>query len=121
MKRAASTNDFSDRMQIQRHGAKSQPENEKQMIIKDEFEDVDVNASSWTEDDTIAEDSPFDRSYFRFEDEYAEDGRHHEAHVGGRALDAIVVSTLSIFLLYMRDLCLHTRLIARYNSSSLTN
>ncbi|KAG0327413.1 hypothetical protein BG000_000965 [Podila horticola] len=90
IKRAASTNDFSDRMQIQRHGSKSQSENEKQMVIKDEFEDVDVNASSWTEDDTIAEDSPFDRSYFRFEDEYAEDGRHHEGHVGGRALDAVV-------------------------------
>lgn len=101
MKRAASTNDFSDRMQIQRHGSKSQSENEKQMVIKDEFEDVDVNASSWTEDDTIAEDSPFDRSYFRFEDEYAEDGRHHEGHIGGRALDAVVVNIPAIKRLHI--------------------
>ncbi|KAK5799202.1 glycoside hydrolase superfamily [Linnemannia elongata] len=34
--------------------------------------------------------SPFDRSYFRFEDEEYDDGRDHVAHVGGRALDAVV-------------------------------
>ena len=38
------------------------------------------------------EDSPFDRSYFCFDHESSDDdGRHHIEHVGGRALDAVVV------------------------------
>ncbi|KAF8926614.1 hypothetical protein BGZ58_011050 [Dissophora ornata] len=41
--------------------------------------------------DTIADDdSPFDRSYFRFDHEESDDGPDHEAHLGGRALDAVV-------------------------------
>lgn len=44
------------------------------------------------EDDTVADDSPFDRSYFRFENEDSDEGRSSPAHIGGRALDAVVVS-----------------------------
>ncbi|KAG0297236.1 hypothetical protein BGZ98_000663 [Dissophora globulifera] len=43
------------------------------------------------EADTIHEDdSPFDRSYFRFDHEESNDGPDHEAHLGGRALDAVI-------------------------------
>ncbi|GJJ76555.1 endoglycosylceramidase [Entomortierella parvispora] len=42
------------------------------------------------EDETVMDDSPFDRSYFRFENEDSDDGRNSPAHIGGRALDAVV-------------------------------
>ncbi|KAG0315162.1 hypothetical protein BG000_005276 [Podila horticola] len=40
--------------------------------------------------DSIMDDSPFDRSYFSFDHEESNDGRDHVAHIGGRALDAVV-------------------------------
>ncbi|KAF9353734.1 hypothetical protein BGX26_008506 [Mortierella sp. AD094] len=90
MKRSAvSTADFSSKMQIRRGG--NDPSlafidaEEKQDAQGDEFDIVTIN-----DEETIAEDSPFDRSYFRFEDEESDDGRHHESHIGGRALDAVV-------------------------------
>lgn len=44
--------------------------------------------------DSIMDDSPFDRSYFSFDHEESNDGRDHVAHIGGRALDAVVVSLI---------------------------
>ena len=44
-------------------------------------------------DAALGEGSPFDRSYFSFEHEYSYDGPDHEHNLGGRALDAIIVST----------------------------
>ncbi|KAF9425127.1 hypothetical protein BGZ94_007818 [Podila epigama] len=88
MKRAAtSTNDNSSSPKQSLYDEKQQT---PRMDKKEEFEDIDFNASTWNEEDTVAGDSPFDRSYFAFEDEYSYDGRDHEAHIGGRALDAVV-------------------------------
>ena len=57
-------------------------------------EDTDVsNKDSDNEIETLAveEDSPFDRAYFSFDHEESDDGRDHVHHIGGRALDAVVV------------------------------
>ncbi|KAG0002340.1 hypothetical protein BGZ80_005363 [Entomortierella chlamydospora] len=89
MKRsAASTADFSSKMQIRRGEDDSSlacTDAEETQNGQDEFDVVAID-----DEETIAEDSPFDRSYFRFEDEESDDGRHHESHIGGRALDAVV-------------------------------
>ncbi|KAI8595996.1 glycoside hydrolase superfamily [Dissophora ornata] len=98
MKRSANSNaDFSANMQIRRGGkepamAEIALDDEEEEIEKldgqegeEMFESIRVN-----EENLVANDSPFDRSYFRFEDEESDDGRHHESHIGGRALDAVV-------------------------------
>ncbi|KAI7818264.1 glycoside hydrolase superfamily [Gamsiella multidivaricata] len=53
-------------------------------------EDFSIFSLDSPQEDVVPIDSPFDRSYFRFEDEESDDGRYHESHVGGRALDAVV-------------------------------
>ena len=58
----------------------------------DETESEDKGSFQDDELDSITDDSPFDRSYFSFEHEGSNDGRDHVAHIGGRALDAVVVS-----------------------------
>ncbi|KAF8955249.1 hypothetical protein BGZ46_002687 [Entomortierella lignicola] len=90
MKRSVvSTADFSSKMQIKRGGNNPSmtfiDSEEKDDAQEDEFSVISIN-----DEETIADDSPFDRSYFRFEDEESDDGRHHESHIGGRALDAVV-------------------------------
>ncbi|KAG0362957.1 hypothetical protein BGZ54_008421 [Gamsiella multidivaricata] len=89
MKRSATSSaEFSSKMQIRRAGNESLAQidlEEKLEVQVDEFESVPIN-----EEDVVPIDSPFDRSYFRFEDEESDDGRYHESHVGGRALDAVV-------------------------------
>ncbi|KAF9434935.1 hypothetical protein BGZ76_007180 [Entomortierella beljakovae] len=90
MKRSAvSTAEFSSKMQIRRGDSDSSlafiDSEEKLDSNSDEFDIVVIN-----EEGVVSADSPFDRSYFRFEDEESDDGRHHESHIGGRALDAVV-------------------------------
>ncbi|KAF9566428.1 hypothetical protein EC968_003739 [Mortierella alpina] len=89
MKRsAASSADFSSRMQIRRVGEENTASEDLPEKRDSQEDDADDRASN--DEGTIADDSPFDRSYFRFEDEESDDSRHHIANVGGRALDAVV-------------------------------
>ncbi|KAF9899697.1 hypothetical protein EC991_008437 [Linnemannia zychae] len=90
MKRSATSNaDVVSKLQIKRAGHESESY-DSFVGEKQSMDNKDDEFSSSFEEDTIAEDSPFDRSYFRFEDEEFDDGRDHVAHVGGRALDAVV-------------------------------
>ncbi|KAG0080791.1 hypothetical protein BGZ90_011301 [Linnemannia elongata] len=89
MKRSAASNaDVVSKLQIKRTGHES--DSYGSFVGEKEGADNDDECRTSNEEDTIAEDSPFDRSYFRFEDEEYDDGRDHIAHVGGRALDAVV-------------------------------
>lgn len=91
MKRsAASSADFSSRMQIKGAG-EGNATNDDLQEKRNSQEDDDADDRGFNDEDTIADDSPFDRSYFRFEDEESDDSRHHIANMGGRALDAVVV------------------------------
>lgn len=87
---AASNADVVSKLQIKRTGHES--DSYASFVGEKESTDNNDECRTSNEEDTIAEDSPFDRSYFRFEDEEYDDGRDHVAHVGGRALDAVVVS-----------------------------
>ncbi|KAG0256047.1 hypothetical protein BG011_004768 [Mortierella polycephala] len=90
MKRSANSSaDISAKLQIRREGSESTTATN---VIESEkgVQGEEMYSRSSNDEDTIAEDSPFDRSYFRFEDEESDDGRHHVAHIGGRALDALV-------------------------------
>jgi len=103
MKRAAtSSGDISEKLHIQRPGqinTSGMSEilievNDKPYVddTKDENDDGYRSSNEQeVEDETVLDDSPFDRSYFRFENEDSDDGRNSPAHVGGRALDAVVV------------------------------
>ncbi|KAG0196470.1 hypothetical protein BGX33_001603, partial [Mortierella sp. NVP41] len=89
MKRSAASNaDVVSKLQIKRPGHES--DSYGSFVGQKDGADNDEESRSSNEEDTITEDSPFDRSYFRFEDEEHDDGRDHVAHVGGRALDAVV-------------------------------
>ncbi|KAF9586223.1 hypothetical protein BGW38_008433, partial [Lunasporangiospora selenospora] len=103
MKRAASsTVDFSEKMHIQRaHGGEadgdrtsrkpaltlSQTDTQLQASQDTQWDNVDIGPSSV---EKVPLDSPFDRSYFCFMNETTDDGRDSPAHIGGRALDAVV-------------------------------
>ncbi|KAF9913835.1 hypothetical protein BX616_009476 [Lobosporangium transversale] len=92
MKRSAtSTAEFTAKMKIDHTDSETtltQLDSEtKQVAQISQSEDLAVHNE---EEEVIDMDSPFDRSYFRFEDEQSDDGRYHESHIGGRALDAIV-------------------------------
>jgi len=90
MKRSAASNaEFSSKMQIRRAGEENAVGGELQEKRHSQEDDAEDRASN--DEGTIADDSPFDRSYFRFEDEESDDSRHHISNVGGRALDAVVV------------------------------
>ncbi|KAG0200638.1 hypothetical protein BGX28_006341 [Mortierella sp. GBA30] len=89
MKRSAASNaDFSAHMQIRRTGSNFTGNDGAQGKTNSQEDDGEERA--WNDEDFIPEDSPFDRSYFRFEDEESDDSRHHVANIGGRALDAVV-------------------------------
>ncbi|KAF9160037.1 hypothetical protein BGX21_001814 [Mortierella sp. AD011] len=60
-------------------------DNESSDTTKDEAQS-DINEAETAMEDN----SPFDRSYFSFDQEESYDGPDHEEHIGGRALDAIV-------------------------------
>ncbi|KAF9993100.1 hypothetical protein BGZ79_002263 [Entomortierella chlamydospora] len=60
-------------------------DNEGSDTTKDETQS-DINEAETAMEDN----SPFDRSYFSFDQEESYDGPDHEEHIGGRALDAIV-------------------------------
>ncbi|KAG0302259.1 hypothetical protein BGZ98_007660 [Dissophora globulifera] len=95
MKRSANSGaDFSSKMQIRRAGKEPEQQLEEIDLHEDKNGEVQgdeiLESQAVQEEEAIAMDSPFDRSYFRFEDEESDDGRHHESHIGGRALDAVV-------------------------------
>jgi hypothetical protein len=66
--------------------ARSSNEDTDSMRDESRIEKFEESYAAATDDD-----SPFDRSYFRYDHEEADGGPSHEGHVGGRALDAIIV------------------------------
>jgi hypothetical protein len=65
-------------------------------LVDDDETDVSNKDSNTSDNEietlAIEDDSPFDRAYLSFDHEESDDGRDHVHHVGGRALDAVVVS-----------------------------
>lgn len=102
MKRAATASgDISEKLYIQRPGQINTSGMSEILIevndephvddTKDESDDEYRSSNEQEVEDETVMDSPFDRSYFRFENEDSDDGRDSPAHIGGRALDAVVV------------------------------
>ncbi|KAI1304678.1 hypothetical protein EDD11_005078 [Mortierella claussenii] len=60
------------------------------MDDNDTIQDEPPQGKDGDQEIILDDDSPFDRSYFSFDHEQSEDGPDHEAHLGGRALDAVV-------------------------------
>ncbi|KAK3819696.1 MAG: glycoside hydrolase superfamily [Benniella sp.] len=71
----------------------SQDESDNDSIRGTGSEDTDIMQleKMKTRDEESDNESPFDRSYFRFDHEESDGGPDHEGHVGGRALDAVIV------------------------------
>jgi len=71
----------------------SQDDSDNDSIRGAGSEDTDIMSleKMKTRDEESDNESRFDRSYFRFDHEESDGGPDHEGHVGGRALDAVIV------------------------------
>ncbi|KAG0340879.1 hypothetical protein BG004_006236 [Podila humilis] len=85
-KRAAASSAFA----LQGHGQDGSIISEDRASSPETFGSDDRTSLQEDELDSIMNEGPFDRSYFSYEHEESNDGPDHAAHVGGRALDAIV-------------------------------